>query len=210
MGPSIHLQDNPPRCLVSNKFSEPNCYWGPRGPRQGNPCVPLLSPFGRNRLSSTQHGLGLILRESSETNQSAVACFWPHGFDAITTVGSFSLLSAAGRACTASASGRCVSIRAEPPVGGTALFGGAVRAYGWRVRATLTSGAAWVFMWLLYEAGEPAWFLGKYVAEDLSEATCSGMTAESDARMASGEGHASQAGLFLPSFAASGGRRRRL
>ena len=57
----------PPRCLVSNKFSEPNCYWGPRGPRQGNPCVPLLSPFGRNRLSSTQHGLGLILRESSET-----------------------------------------------------------------------------------------------------------------------------------------------
>ena len=52
-------------------------------------------------------------------------------------------------------------------------------------------------MWIPYEAGEPAWFLGKYVAEDLSEATCSGMTAESDARMASGEGHASQAGLFL-------------
>ena len=56
------------------------------------------------------------------------------------------------------------------------------------------------FMWIPYEAGEPAWFLGKYVAEDLSEATCSGMTAESEARMASGEGHASQAGLFPPSL----------
>ena len=66
-------------------------------------------------------------------------------------------------------------------MGDTAHFGGAVRAYGWRVRATLTSGTTWVFMWLLYEAGEPAWFLGKYVAEDLSEATCSGMTAESEA-----------------------------
>ena len=75
-----------------------------------------------------------------------------------------------------------------------------MRAYGWRVRATLTSGTTWVFMWIPYEAGEPAWFLGKYVAEDLSEATCSGMTAESEARMASGEGHASQAGLFPPSL----------
>ena len=92
----------------------------------------------------------------------------------------------------------CGSVRDESPDGDTALFGGAVRAYGWRVRATLTSGSAWVFMWLLYEAGEPAWFLGKYVAEDLSEATCSGMTAESDARMASGEGHASQAYFFRP------------
>ena len=57
----------PPCCLVSNKFPNPNYCWGPRGPRQGSPCVPLVSPFGRNRLSSTQHGLGLILRESSET-----------------------------------------------------------------------------------------------------------------------------------------------
>ena len=100
-------------------------------------------------------------------------------------------------------------IRDESPDGDTALFGGAVRAYGWRVRATLTSGTTWVFMWIPYEAGEPAWFLGKYVAEDLSEATCSGMTAQSDARMASGEGLPVRQTYSLRPAAASRGRLRR-